>query len=79
LQRALSEEMRRNPGREKEVAELYRSNPAAVSRLRAPLFEDKVIDFLMELVDVTDRQVTREELIALIEADDTGPDDTKAD
>ena len=70
LQRALAEEIRRNPGREAEISELYKANPSAVGRLRAPLFEDKVIDFLMELVDVTDKPVTREELIALIESDE---------
>ena len=72
LQRALAEEIRRHPGREKELAELYQANPSAVSRLRAPLFEDKVIDFLMELVEVTDKTVTRDELIALIESDEAG-------
>jgi len=70
LQRALADEIRRNPRRQAEITEFYQSNPAAVNRLRAPLFEDKVIDFLMELVKVTDKPVTREELIALIEADE---------
>ena len=75
LQRALSDEVRQNPGREKEITEFYQSNAAAVSRLRAPLFEEKVVDFLLELVNVTDKPVTRPELIALVEADeaDAGP------
>ena len=72
LQRALSDEVRRSPGREKEITEYYQSNPAAVSRLRAPLFEEKVVDFLLELVNVTDKPVTRPELIALVEADEAG-------
>jgi trigger factor len=70
LQRALGDEIRRNPGREKEITEFYQSNPGAVTQLRAPLFEDKVIDFLMELVDVTDKPMTRQDLIELIESDD---------
>jgi trigger factor len=70
LQRALADEVRRNPGREQEVADFYQKNPAALARLRAPLFEEKVVDFLLELVDVTDKPVTREELVAMIEADD---------
>ena len=70
LQRALADEVRRSPGREKEITEFYQSNPSAVSRLRAPLFEEKVVDFLLELVDVTDKPATREELIAMIEADE---------
>lgn len=81
LQRALADEVRRNPGREKEIADFYQSNPAAVSRLRAPLFEEKVVDFLLELVNVTDKKVTRAELIAMVEADDAeqGPDGEKAE
>jgi trigger factor len=50
------------PGQEQKVWEYYRSNPGALAALRAPIFEDKVIDFLVELADVTDKQVSREEL-----------------
>ena len=71
LQRALTEELRRNPGMEKEITDFYQSNPSAVSRLRAPLFEEKVVDFLLELVDVTDKPVSREELVKLVEADES--------
>jgi trigger factor len=44
------------------VWEYYRNNPAALAAVRAPLFEDKVIDFLFELANVTEKQVSREEL-----------------
>jgi trigger factor len=44
------------------VWEYYRNNPGALAGLRAPLFEDKVVDFLLELADVTEKQVSREEL-----------------
>ena len=69
LQRALADEARRNPGREQEVVEFYQNNPSALQRLRAPLFEEKVIDFLLELVKVNDKPMSREELVALVEAD----------
>ncbi len=69
IQRALADEARRNPGREREVVEFYQSNPSALARIRAPLFEEKVIDFLLELVKVNDKPMSRDELVALVEAD----------
>ncbi|MCB1488163.1 MAG: trigger factor, partial [Bauldia sp.] len=63
VQRALSAQLRQFPGREKEVVEYYRSNPDAVAGLRAPIYEEKVVDFLLELVNVTDKTVSREELM----------------
>ena len=50
------------PGQEQRIWDYYRNNPGALAALRAPLFEDKVVDFLLELVEVTDKQVSREEL-----------------
>jgi trigger factor len=49
-----------------------RSDAMAAAQLRAPLYEDKVVDFLFDKAEVTDRTVTREELQAVIEADETG-------
>jgi trigger factor len=63
LQAAVMEQVRQMPGREREVWDYYRNNPGALAALRAPLFEDKVVDFLLELAEVTDKQVSREELI----------------
>jgi trigger factor len=62
LTAALVERARQVPGREQEVWDFYRNNPAALASLRAPLFEEKVVDFLLELADVTEKQVSREEL-----------------
>jgi trigger factor len=62
LQAAVMEQVRQMPGREREVWDYYRNNPGALSALRAPLFEDKVVDFLLELAEVTEKQVSREEL-----------------
>ena len=46
------------------------SEPMAAAQLRAPLYEDKVVDFLFDKAEITDREVTREELEAAIEADE---------
>ncbi len=62
LRAAVMEQVRQMPGREQQVYDYYRNNPGALAALRAPLFEDKVIDFVLELADVTDKPVTREEL-----------------
>jgi trigger factor len=63
VNRALGEEARRHPGYEKQVIEFYRKNPEALANLRAPLFEDKVVDFIVEMAKVTDRPVSIEELL----------------
>jgi trigger factor len=62
LTQAVMAQVRMVPGREQQVWDYYRNNPGALAALRAPIFEDKVVDFLLELADVTDRQVSREEL-----------------
>ncbi len=67
-QQALIAEVRRFPGQEQEVYDYYRKTPAALSSLRAPVFENKVVDFVVELADVSEIEVTREELNKLIEA-----------
>jgi len=68
--RQISTEAQRYPGQEKEVFEFYQKNPQAMAQVRAPLFEEKVVDFILELADVTDKKVTRDELIAAIEAEE---------
>jgi len=62
VNRALVERIRQFPGQEQKVWEFYRNNPNALASLRAPIFEDKVIDFMLELADVTERKVSAEEL-----------------
>jgi trigger factor len=62
LTQAVLAQARMMPGQEQKVWEYYRSNPGALAALRAPIFEDKVVDFLLELADVSDTQVSREEL-----------------
>jgi trigger factor len=60
VNRALAARARQFPGQEKQVIEFYASNPQAMAEIRVPLFEDKVIDFLGELMEVKDRKVSRE-------------------
>ncbi|WP_029004570.1 trigger factor [Azorhizobium doebereinerae] len=60
--RAVVERARQFPGQEQQVWDYYRRNAQAMASLRAPLFEEKVVDFLLELANVTEKQVTREEL-----------------
>jgi trigger factor len=62
LSRALVERTRQFPGREQEIWDYYRKNPNALASVRAPLFEEKVVDFIVELAKVTDKPVSREEL-----------------
>ncbi|MGB3500036.1 MAG: trigger factor [Mesorhizobium sp.] len=64
MQRALFEFVRRYPGQEQEVYDFYRNNPSALTNLRAPLFEEKVVDHLLGQVTVTDVKVSKEELLA---------------
>jgi trigger factor len=63
VSRAVIERARSMPGREKEVWDYYRNNANALAQLRAPIYEDKVVDFILELANVTEKKVTREELL----------------
>ncbi|WAC25943.1 trigger factor [Ancylobacter sp. SL191] len=67
--RAVVERARQFPGQEQQVWEFYRKNAQALASLRAPIFEEKVVDFLLELAKVNEIPVTREELYAEDEAD----------
>jgi len=62
LTAAVMERARQLPGQEQQVWDYYRNNPGALAGLRAPIFEEKVVDFLIELAEITDKQVSREEL-----------------
>ena len=61
---ALFKEASRYPGQEQKVVEFYQNNPQAIAQLRAPLFEEKVVDFIAELAKVEERNVTADELKA---------------
>ena len=70
LSRAIMQQASQFPGQEKRVWDFYRGNPQAVAGLRAPIFEEKVVDFLLELAEVTEKKVPREELYKDQESDD---------
>lgn len=62
LNRAVVAQARQYPGQEQRIFEIYRNNPDAVAQLRAPIFEDKVVDFLCGQVKITDKAVSRDDL-----------------
>ncbi|MFN3624063.1 MAG: trigger factor [Hyphomicrobium sp.] len=62
MRKALIEQARRFPGQEKAVYEYYEKNPGALAELRAPIFEDKVVDFVLEKAKPADKTVTKDEL-----------------
>ena len=62
VNRAIMARARQFPGQEQRVFEFYAKNPQAQAEIRAPLFEDKVVDFIAELAKVTDKTVDRETL-----------------
>ncbi|MEM8627656.1 MAG: trigger factor [Pseudomonadota bacterium] len=64
VQRAIIEQARRYPGQEKQVIEALSKSPEAVMGVRAPIYEDKVVDFALELATVTPKDVTVDELFA---------------
>ena len=70
LQRAVIMEAQKFPGQEREVFDYYQKNPQAVESLRAPLFEDKVVDYILELAEVSEKEVTADELFKLLEDED---------
>ena len=70
INRAIAEEARRFPGQERNVIDYYRKNPGAVDGLRAPIYEDKVVDFILERAQVTDKPVSLKELLAMDEDED---------
>ncbi|WP_196258416.1 trigger factor [Pelagibacterium limicola] len=73
-QQALINEVRRFQGQEQQVYEYYRKNPQALAALRAPIFENKVVDFVAELAKVTEKKVGRDELLKLVREGEDGFD-----
>ena len=67
LNRAVVDEARRYPGQEGMVFQYYQKNPDAMEALKAPIYEEKVVDFVLELAKTTDVPVTPEELATLAE------------
>ena len=72
LQQALQQRMRQFPGQERQLIEFYQQNPHAIAELRAPIFEDKTVDYILELATLNEKAVSRDELFS-------DPDDDHAD
>ena len=64
VNRAIMNRARQFPGQEQQVFQYYASNPQAQAEIRAPLFEDKVVDFIAELASVTEKKVDKDTLFA---------------
>ncbi|WP_339681471.1 trigger factor [uncultured Hyphomonas sp.] len=62
VNQALIREARQYPGQETQVVEFFRNNPGAMAQLRAPIYEDKVVDHILEVAEITEETVSREEL-----------------
>jgi trigger factor len=63
INRALIAEARRFPGQERQVFEFFKQNREALENLRAPIFEDKVVDYILDQAKVSEKPVSAEELM----------------
>lgn len=69
VNRAIAEQARRFPGQERQIFEYFSKSPEAQAQLRAPLFEEKVVDFVLEIAKVTEKKVSKSDLFK--EAEDS--------
>jgi trigger factor len=67
--RAVMNEARRYPGQEQKVMEFYQNNAQALAQLRAPLYEDKVVDYIVDAAKVTERKVSPEQFAEELKAE----------
>ncbi len=77
VNRAMAEQAQNFPGQEQQIFEFYQSNPEMRAQLEAPIMEDKVVDFIIEMAQVSESKVSVEELLA--EDDDEGAGDGEAE
>jgi trigger factor len=70
VNRAIAQRAQQFPGQERQVYEFYTKNPQAIAEIRAPLFEDKVVAFVAEMAKVTDKVISKEELLSDPESED---------
>jgi len=79
VNRAMAEQAQRFPGLEQQIFEFYQSNPEMRAQLEAPIMEDKVVDFIVEMAQVTENKVSIEELLADPDGDDAEGGDGAGD
>lgn len=73
VSKALISHVQQFPGQERQVWEYYRNNPSALAQIRAPLFEEKVVDHLLSLIKLNEVTVTRDDLLAEDEDEEKKP------
>jgi len=72
MTQAMMNQARQYPGQEREFFEFVQKNEQMQQQMRAPLFEDKVVDYIFELATVTDKKINKEELQKAVKALDEG-------
>ena len=75
INRAMMEEARKYPGQEEMVLDHFKNNPEAMQSLTAPIYEDKVVDFILEMAKVTDNPVTTDGFMDALRSDDDSADE----
>ncbi len=68
MTQAIMNQARQYPGQEREFFEFIQQNQQMQQQLRAPLFEDKVVDYVIELAEVAEKEVTKDDLQKAVEA-----------
>ena len=74
VNRAMAEQAQRFPGQEQQIFEFYQSNPEMRAQLEAPIMEDKVVDFIVEMAQISESKVSIEELLAEPDEDEADKD-----
>ena len=69
INKHLMTEARRHPGHEQEVLQRYKDNPEAMEKITAPIYEEKVVDFILGQATITEKQATLPELMKALEED----------
>lgn len=67
MNKAMMQEARKYPGQEQQVMEYFKNNPEALQQAAAPMFEDKIVDFVLEMATVKDKPATMEELVKVLQ------------
>ena len=70
IARAVMSEARRYPGQERKVIDFYQNNPEALARVRAPLYEDKVVDYILDTAKVTEHKISPEQFAEELKQDE---------
>ena len=68
MTQAIMNQARQYPGQERQFFEFVQQNPQMQQQLRAPIFEDKVVDYVVELAEVSEKEITKDELQKAVEA-----------